>query len=154
MRSLIDDEGRLFGHVNVVDAIAVIGAVAFLIAGAVAVSGGSSAGSVATVELETTGPPYVLDAINDSADPLDEDVHWTGNARPHATFVIDDRADDLHERVTAARFDARIAIANRSGELHYRGQRLYVGRDATLDLGTTVVDVTVVDIGEVGRDGD
>lgn len=69
---LVDDEGNLFGAVNVIDALVVLGVVAVVVAGAAFVIGGDDEPApepetnttYATVDAGTQ-PAYVVDAINE-----------------------------------------------------------------------------------------
>jgi hypothetical protein len=141
--SIIDDEGRLFGVINVVDAVVVVFALAFLIAGVSLVYGvgpepeTSSETRYVTLDLGEQ-PTYVADRISegevltadDRRNRTITDVYRTrSNGNPHVF--------------------ARIAVNGTVTEGHFEhaGEPLRLGRELTLQTESyeTQGQITAVD---------
>jgi hypothetical protein len=100
---LIDEEGRLFGRVNIVDALVVVFALAVIAAGAALVLGGSGSGDTDPSEtmyvtVETTNQSATAlspgPVTYDGADANVTDVYYTPN-RAYLRLALDgDRTED------------------------------------------------------------
>lgn len=138
---MIDDKGRLFGVVNIIDAFVVLFMVAVVVAGVAVVSGSSGADAEeersVTVVVGSEVPAYVSDALADvDADRLanvtvvgEQTNATTGRQyhRVHATVEVEvtERAD---------------------GRLVADGQRVAVGGSFEVDLGRVVFEGAVREI--------
>lgn len=150
MAEVIDEQGRLLGLVNVIDAAVPLLLVAVTIAVASLVLT-PAAPSSTTVTVETGAPGYVVDAINASEHPADDvaGVRHVDVRERYRTNVSTPGYERTEYRIRLA---VDLETAGDAEVPTFRGQRLYVGREVTLDLGTTVVtgDVVRVDVGDDG----
>lgn len=148
----IDEEGYLFGLVNVVDALAVLLLVAVVVAGsAFVLQSGVQAqeqASHTTVVVQTAVAPYVVDALSEGRTPADD-------VRAVENVAVGDRLElngtDRYGSEAYYRVSLRVELATETGDdglVRFRGERLYVGRELQLDLGSTIVDVVVVEVSE------
>lgn len=151
---VIDEKGKLFGVINIIDLLVVLVFVSVVIAGAALVfQSGAEATDPAsepvnestTVVVETTVAPYVADAIRDGSPVLD-DISSVGDVHVVDTIEVNDTQTGRETRYRV-RFTATLVTqSDDNGLPEFRGERLYVGQTVRLDLGTTVVDGVVVDI--------
>ena len=135
---IIDDEGRLFGAVNIIDALVVLLVLAVVVAGVALVTGGGSTGErpTRTVVVDVgQQPDYVVDAIEEGSVGTSEVV-----AVENKTAIGDDGNDRLRLTVTLA------VTKNADGLPTFAEERLYVGRQIQLDLSTTIVSGTVIEM--------
>jgi len=144
---LIDDDGRLFGLINVIDLLAIVVAVAFLIAVSTLPIGpyGASEQQV-SVTVETEVPPYVTDELEaravESPTIRSIDVHSTVyDCTEHR------RLDRLRVRVVVQ------AIPRDDGGYRYSGQHLSVGTPIEIDAGRVLFEGTVVEINATATEG-
>lgn len=142
---LIDEDGNLLGYVNIVDFFVVLLTLSVVVAGIAFVAGESqdtsSNGSPRTVtpstliveEAKTTvifrvsdQPQYILDSIEEGPVPTEDivAVEEIGYIRTGSNQFR------VHMQITLN------TTINRSSLLMFRGQRLFVGRQLTLDLET------------------
>jgi hypothetical protein len=141
--AVIDEEGRIFGTVNVVDALVVLFALAVVVAGVALVTGGGgdteTETPTRTVVFETgTQPDYVVNSVTEGQVPTSEVV-----------AVENKRLRPPEGNATGSRLRLTVTLVveeNGDGLPTFAGERLYVGRDLQLDLGTTIVSGTVVDM--------
>lgn len=142
--SVLDDEGRLFGLVNIVDALLALGALALVVGVfALHVPGDTAATQQAAVTIETDVHPSVTDALREEAGSgpirdvgrVDRVTNATTDQRQHrvrVTAVVDIRRnrDRLYEadRQPTERF------------------RLAIGQRYTLDTPRVKLTGTIVDI--------
>jgi hypothetical protein len=134
---VIDDEGRLFGAVNVIDALVVLVVLAVAVAGVALVTGGGNSGETPTRTVVVDvgqQPGYVADAIEPG--PVETgDIVAVENATRYG-------GNDTRLRLTVT----LTVTENADGLPSFAGERLYVGRQLQLDLGTTIVSGTVVEM--------
>ncbi len=156
--ALIDDKGRLFGTVNIIDALALLFVLAAVAAGTAFVLGADDKGETAptdqqttTVTFQVTGvQPYVADAIPEG--PIDSDrIAAVENKSVRPTeVVVTDQNGTLHERqhprnkTVTLRVSLNTSIA--SGEPQFDQEPLEVGRRLTLDFGPVTVEGAVTKI--------
>jgi hypothetical protein len=155
---IIDEDGRVFGTVNVVDLLVSLLLVSVVIAGAALVfqSNAQAQGTSAdeevvtepqTVVVQTMVPPYVADAIEDGS-PIAEDVTGVSDVR-----VIEKITLNGTDAGTATRYRVRFTTTlvtqpDENGLPQFRDERLYVGQQVRLDLGTTIIDGVVVEMSD------
>lgn len=136
--AIIDDKGRLFGTVNIIDALVVLFVLAVAVAGVALLAGGGSSDETPTrTVVVDTGqqPDYVIDAIREGSVETSEVV-----AVENKTVISANGNETLRLTVTLA------ATENADGLATFAGERLYVGRQVRLDLRTTIVDGTVIEM--------
>jgi len=171
---VLDDEGRLFGAVNVVDALVVLFVLAVAVAGVALVTGAGDGTADPEPETRTvvvqTGaqPDYVVEAIEEGAvgtagvaaveelrvERSMETVYRVRGGTLEPVANSSDRyrvANGSLERVERPRTTLRLTVTlvveeTEDGLPVFGGERLYVGRNVRLDLGSTIVDGTVVDM--------
>lgn len=154
---LIDEDGRVFGVVNVIDLLVTVMFVGVVIAGGAFLFQSSAEATdptgepideTTTVVVETTVQPYVADAIEDGV-PVVEDVSSVSDTR------VVERVEREAVNGTQAgnrtqyrvRFTATLDTqSDENGLPEFRGERLYVGQTVRLDLGSTIVDGVVVEV--------
>lgn len=134
---VIDDEGFVFGLVNIIDILVVLLVLAVAAAGvALVTASDDTVTHTQTVTVRTTPQTdYVVRAIpegtvatQDVVRVVDTSVHQRNDSR----FIMD---ITVTLRVT---LDGNVPM--------YRDERVYVGRQLSLDLGTTIVDGTIIDV--------
>jgi hypothetical protein len=132
---LLDDEGRLFGVVNVIDALVVLFVIAVVVAGAGLVFGGgeSEPGTDTTyVTLDLgTHPAFVASAINEG------DSYSPGGAD---TITITDLQLTPEESSVRVHAKAEVEATVSDGSIEYDGAPLRLGR--TLNIRTDRYEVS------------
>lgn len=159
MVEILDDSGRVFGRVNVIDLFVVLIALAVFVAGVVLVAGGP-AGTGDPVEtepvvLEVTADdvePYVAEAVPAPGPIEGENVSRLRNVSVSPTQVVTTDSDgDVHLRdhPRLKRIDVTVEVAavRRNGTVRYADRRIYPGRKITVDLDTVVFRGKVTTIG-------
>lgn len=153
---VIDEQGRFFGVVNVVDLLVSLLFVSVVVAGAALVfpSGAQALDSASeqdaeskTVVVQTDVAPYVADAIKEGS-PVAEDVSSVSDVRIVEKTTINgtDADSEMGYRV---RFTVTLDTeSDERGLPEFRDGRLYVGQDVRLDLGTTIVEGDVVEMSD------
>jgi len=136
----IDKQGRLFGAINIVDALAVLIIIAAVLAGVALISGDSTSIKTVTVTGSATVDEHVADEVVSSPTVIDDDVQSVsvdaGNAtEDQVTLTI--TMDLMAEQTSPEAYEAR-------------NERLVVGRVLSIDFGTAIVSVRVVDIDPSG----
>lgn len=135
---VIDDEGFVFGLVNIIDVLVVVLLVLAVAAAGVALVTASddAATHTQTVTFRTTPQPdYVMEAIPRGIVPTQDVVLVVGTSiheQNDSRYVID---------ITVI-----LRVTLNDNFPMYRGERVYVGRPLSLDLGTTIVDGTIIDL--------
>lgn len=152
---LIDDQGYLFGTINVIDALAVVLVLAVVTAGTAFVLSNDQATEEeqqrVTVELEIKGvQPYIADAIP-TGTIRNDGVAAIENKSVHPTkVIINDQNGTLHEREHPRKQTVRLHVTLNStsvdGEPQFAGSALEVGRQLTFDLGPVTVKGTVTEV--------
>jgi hypothetical protein len=160
----IDENGRLFGAVNVIDAVGVVLIIALIIsAGAVFISTSSTGGGAASSENEvknatqTTTPtvtrttiavrfqllndaPYIVNGIDRGPVPSNENivaVLGTSRTTPVETGI--------NNTTSNASLRLRLNVTEQQSHVQFEDERLYIGQQFRLDLGNVVVDAIVTD---------
>jgi len=145
--TLIDDEGRLFGRVNIIDAFVVLVVIAVVFAGLLFVlvpdsSPSSSATRYATIDLGTQ-PDYVATLITEG-DSIQED-----NGETITITDVYATASGSDRRV---RVRARITAPVDSGTITYDGTPLRVGRNIRLQTDEYTTQGTVTSVANTTPD--
>ncbi|WP_135806359.1 DUF4330 domain-containing protein [Halorussus marinus] len=148
---LIDDKGRLFGTVNIIDALAVLLVLAVVAAGAALVLGddgqqtNTDRQTTTTVAFEISGvQPYVADAVPEG--PIDsESVAAVENKSVRPTeVVVKDQNGNLHERTHPRKQTVTLELTLNTTEtddgVRFEGEPLEVGRQLKLDFGPVTLD--------------
>ncbi|MFC4451022.1 DUF4330 domain-containing protein [Halorussus aquaticus] len=161
---LIDDKGRFFGTVNIIDALAVLFVLAVVAAGTTFVLGAddqptnapealtdNSTNTTTIVTLEITGiQPYVADAIPKG--PIDTDrITAVENKSVRPTEVVVTAQDGtLHEQQHPRKQTVTLRVSlnttTTEDDLTFGDKPLEVGRQLTLDFGQVTVEGTVTGI--------
>jgi len=140
---IIDEEGRLFGTINIVDALVVLLVFAVALAGIALVTGGESTETETrhvTLDLGTQ-PEFVVDriAVGDTATLEDEFGNMT---------ITDTH---LTTAGSGSRLVVRVAVTGREpvegGQFTFGGEPLRLGRQLTFRNDTYVVNGTVSAVG-------
>ncbi len=151
---IIDENGRVFGTVNIVDLLVSLLLVSVVIAGVALVfqsnaqaqgtsADGETVSEPQTVVFQTTVAPYVADAIEDGS-AVAEDVNSVTDVRVVEKTVVNDTDAGTVTRYRV-RFTATLVTQpDENGLPQFREERLYVGQQVRLDLGTTIIDGVVV----------
>jgi len=156
---LIDDKGRLFGTVNIIDALAVLLVLAVAAAGAAFVLDQSpainqtdqSTNTTTTVTFQISGvQPYVADAIPEGSIDTDR-ITAVENKSVHPTEVIvTDQNGTLHERQHPRKQTVTLEVSlnttTTEDDTLFAGKPLKVGRQFTLDFGPVTVKGTVTKV--------
>lgn len=150
MVKIVDEQGRFFGLVNVIDLLVVLLVLSVAVAGVAIVTGGDTEkeqSSQESVILDVTVErvePYVVDAIPAPRSTTDTDLRILDVSTAPALIIVNDSAGSPHVRdhPWLQTVDVRVEVmATRAGDtLQYNGNRLLVGRPVTLDLGTVVLE--------------
>lgn len=140
---MIDERGRVFGVVNVVDLLVSTFVVALFASGVVVVAddiGVGTSESVRQTVVVETGPhgAHVSEAITSGDVPTAEGL----SVRNVAVVNETDSGSTLHLTVSL-----RVQQTD-DGLPQYRGERLVVDRTLRLDLGDVIVSGRVIDIVE------
>jgi hypothetical protein len=151
-RSLLDDEGRLFGLVNVIDVLVVLLFLAVVVAGVTLLlpGGGEADTRYATIDLGEQ-PEYVAERIS----PGDE---WDPDGTAHSLTITDvyrfDVDGSTNVTIRAEINGTRIepADAGDAPTLEFRGDRLRLGRTLGIDTGEYSADGQVTRVDQSGRD--
>ncbi|WP_049898134.1 DUF4330 family protein [Halococcus agarilyticus] len=167
----IDENGRLFGTVNVIDAVGIVLLIALIVsAGAVFVSVSSTDGGA-----ETSGT-----ASEDATGTVSGNATETGGSNanrssivvrfqllddaPYIVEAIDEGPVPGNENITAvlgtsrttpvetgpnttsnASLRLRLDVTEQQGRVQFEGERLYIGKEVQLDLGDVIVNAIVTD---------
>ncbi|MFT4920970.1 MAG: hypothetical protein ACI8XM_000162 [Haloarculaceae archaeon] len=159
MVEFIDDNGRVFGLVNVIDLLVVLVVLAVLAARIALVVGSNEPESepepettTATVEVRISGiQSYVASSIP-QAGPLEAgNVSRITNrtVRPQEVVVQNESGDLLvraHPRLQTALLEVSLPVTETEGDLQFDGSPLEIGRTVSLDFGHLELDGTVTGI--------
>ena len=165
----IGENGRLFGVVNVIDAVGVVLLIALIVsAGAVFIATSSTGNGTENPEnvsenaTETTTPtvnrtmmvvrfqllndaPYVVNAIENGPVPSNENI--TAVVGVSRTTPV---PTGLNNTTSNASLRLRLNVTEQQGRMEFEGERIYIGKHLRLDLGKVIVDAVVTDF-EVNR---
>ncbi|WP_302080914.1 DUF4330 domain-containing protein [Salinibaculum rarum] len=141
---VIDENGRVFGVVNVIDLLVVLLLLAVVAAGAALVlgTGGESNPETATITIRADGvEPYVADAVPAVGDVDGGNVTSIENKTVEpATIITTNSAGDVlvreHPRLKTVTVTVIVNISQTDGTPMLDQQRLKVGNSVGLDLGT------------------
>jgi hypothetical protein len=136
---LLDEEGNLFGLVNVVDA----GAVVFML---LLVVGGVGAYTYETAGDDTPEPMVFQQVVVESTN-VSGPVGALRAGPVSTPGIVAVENVEVREKGnnTTVRFAVRLRVEQRNGLVYYDGSRLFIGRTLTLDLGQVTVEGTVVE---------
>jgi len=151
---VIDEQGRLFGTVNVIDALVVLVVLSTVVAGAALVVGQESPAEPREITIAAQTPPvqpYVAAAIPEgSVDGSSVVAVHNKSIRPTTVAV---RADNgtLHERDHPLNRTVTMAVTLSVSEVpddgvtayRFNDEPLEIGRDVTFDFGRVSVNGTV-----------
>ena len=154
MVEVLDEEGNLFGVVNVIDALVVLLVVAVLVAGASLVLGTDSTGpdkKAIDVEYKSENlRPHVVDAISEGTVTSGDDIQIHDKSVSASQVVTRDQAGNLsvrqHPINQTVTLRLGLNVTEQDGEYVYDEQPLEIGTELTLDLGETTVTGEVVAI--------
>ena len=138
---IIDEEGRLFGTINVVDALVVLVVLAVAIAGIALVAGGESVETetrYVTVDLGTQ-PEFVVDQLDvGDTSTLDDEF---GNLTITDTY--------LTRSTAGTQAMARVRVTGRAteGRFTFDGEPLRLGRSLSFENETYAVNGTITAVG-------
>jgi hypothetical protein len=90
------------------------------------------------ISVQTTTPKYIANAITEGNVSASSDIIAVRHK------IIEPNLQD--ENVTVELTIEAIVTRNQDQQLMYRGSRLFIGRDLRLDLGRTIITVTVTDL--------
>ena len=154
---VLDNHGRLFGTVNIIDALAVLLVLAVAAAGTAFVLGtddqptGPTEQPTSTVTLEITEvQPYVADAIPEGPIKTDAVAAVENKSVRPAEVIVADQNGTLHEREHPRKKTVTLAVSLNTtvedDETLYNGKPLEIGRQLTLDLGPVTVKGNVTNL--------
>jgi hypothetical protein len=140
---LIDDQGNLFGVVNVIDALVALLTLAVVVAGVALVFGGGGGGgepetTYATLDLGTQ-PDEVITALNEGDYDTSEGI--PGNLTISDLYIVS--AGDQSRAIARVEIEA---ISN-DGVITYDGGPLRLGRSLTIATNRYEVSGTIRDVG-------
>lgn len=159
--NIIDDEGNLFGTVNIIDALVLVLILAVVVSGIVFVSGeNESSSSTGPEEVEPVGvtmevvgvQPYVADAL--TTGPVDTEgiVAIENKSVSPTTVVVEDDSGNLHEREHPQQQTVTLQVTLQSTMSQdgptFREKPLEVGQTFELDFGDVTVETTVTNLAD------
>ncbi|WP_436935217.1 DUF4330 domain-containing protein [Halovenus marina] len=141
---VIDDKGRLFGKINIIDALAILFVLAVIVAGVALVTGGDNSTSKTSTQTVVFDigqqPQYIIDAIEEGSVEKEAIV-----AVKNKTVIPAKRTDIPLNCTDQVRLTVALTVSETADGLPmFKGERLYIGRQVRLDLWTTIVNGTVV----------
>lgn len=145
--NLLDEEGRLFGVINLIDTFAVLLAIGIVVAGAVVfVPGIFEQNEEITVQVQANNvPSYVANSTETGPVPSNDNIVAVVNKSSNSSMRTPNGTR------TIIILHVRILVSSDEGELYFGNDRIYVGNQVTLDLGNVVVDGVVTDISETNN---
>lgn len=140
---IVDDEGYLFGWVNIIDALVILLIIAIVAASlslAFSPTRNETQTKTQVIRFQTVPEPaYVVNAIPEgrvSTDTIVAVENKSIQKGPNETYVV-----LLRVRI--------VITQNDDGFPMFKNERLYIGRKMQLDFGTTIVDGVVVRMGPI-----
>lgn len=143
---VIDENGRVFGIINVVDLLVVLLLLAVLSVGAALVIGGDAGDDQQTESVTFTVEatdiqPYVADALPSPGELDDGNVTRIENASVEPATVLTTNASGAvltreHPRLKTVTLTVTVDAQRIDGTYHVGNQGLKVGHSVRLDLGT------------------
>lgn len=160
MVALIDEDGRLFGLVNIVDLLVVLIVVAMVAAGWALLSGNlgpepatdNSQNTTTVVTFESQAvEPYVAEAIQNGSVGGSEVVAVRSKTVEPATVVVPDQNGQLHVRQHPRKkaVTLRLELDTERSETgpRFRDRPLQIGQRLRLSIGNVTVTGNVTNIG-------
>jgi hypothetical protein len=152
LSSVIDDDGRIFGLINVIDALVLIGAVAILLLGVVlwAPAGGDTGTETRYVTIEIESQPAYL------AEQIREGDRMTPAGTSGAVTITDVyqymNSDGDITTIARAEVDgtALNSVANETDAIRFGGNPIRYGSEFELSMTNYVVTGTIVEIDREG----
>jgi len=153
--NLIDDKGRFFGTVNIIDALAVLLILAVVGSGAAFVLGTdeqpTNQSEDTTVTFEVTGvQPYVADAIPEGSIESESITAVKNKSVRPTEVVVEDQNGGLHERThpqeKTVALQVTLNTTTTDEDVLFQNEPLEVGRELTLDFGPVTVKGTVTSL--------
>jgi hypothetical protein len=156
MGRILDEKGRLFGTINVVDVLVVLVVLAVVAAGVALVFGGDSSDSRTTtmdVRAENV-QPYVANAIP-IGDVSEGNVERVLNASATPKQILAITADGElvirdHPRLKTVETTVEVPVSDDGNGVQFQGQRLKIGQRVTLDFGLVELTGNVTAVGTSG----
>ncbi|WP_276299030.1 DUF4330 domain-containing protein [Halorussus lipolyticus] len=154
--AIIDEKGRLFGKVNVVDAFVLLLVLTVVgVGGAFVLGGGgdsTGADQTATVRMEVTEvQPYVADAISTGPVGSDGVVAVRNKSVGPAIVTVTTANGTLrqreHPRKRTVELSVELDVTGAGDDPTFKGKELEVGRTVTLDLGRVTVEGPITAVG-------
>lgn len=159
---VIDEKGRLFGTINIIDALVIVLIVAVLASGIALVAGSDSTpdqqtdattnttNTTVTIEIEST-QQHVADAIPGGTTEINETIVTVENKRIEPrTVVVKTEDDELVEREHPTQktltLEVTLETTDEDVGVSYLGTPVRVGEELTVDFGTGRVTGTVTDV--------
>ena len=155
--NFIDDKGRIFGTVNIIDALAVLLVLAVVAAGTAFVLGTDDqptttdqpTNTTTAVTFEITGvQPYVADAIPEGPVKTDAVVAVQKKSIQPTEVIVKDQNGTLHERTHPRQKTVTLQLTlnttTTEDDILFGDEPIEVGRGLTLDFGPVTVKGTVV----------
>ena len=151
--NLIDDKGRLFGTVNIIDALAVLLVLSVAAAGAAFVLGtdeqpeqssATNKHTKTTVTFQVTGvQPYVADAIPESPIKANEIAAVRNKSVQPTEVIVTSQNGTLHEQPHPRKKTVTLRVAlnttRTEQDVLFQDKPLEIGRQLTLDFGPVTV---------------
>lgn len=132
---VIDDEGFVFGLLNIIDVLVVLLVLAVATAGLALVTASNDTGTQSVTVQTTPQPDYVVAAIEVGPVPTDEVIAVKGKA-----------VSQVDNGRFVAVLEVKLRVSLQGNVPMFQDERLYIGRTLTIDFGRTVVDGTVIDM--------
>lgn len=151
---LLDDTGRLFGVVNVIDALVVLLLLASTIAGATLLLGDqgpteTTTETTVTLQIQNV-QPFVAKAVPTGSVPTDSIVAVRNMSVEPATVIVQSQNGTLYQRkhprnqtVTAT---VTLITTEQDSDRQFEGEPLEIGRRLKLDFGDVTVHGTVTKV--------
>lgn len=154
--NLIDDQGRLFGMINLIDALVVLVVLVGIGAGVTFLLGGNAeteqpSKTEMTITVRAVGlQPFVADAISEGPVADDSVVAVENTHVEPTTMVVSDQNGTLHEREHPKKRTATLRLTvnatKEESELLFRDTPLEIGQRLNLDLGKVTIKGVVVEL--------
>lgn len=156
MVELLDENGRVFGVINIIDLLAVLLIVAVIVAGVAIVTGSNSQDDksgesmTVTVRIEEV-QPYVASAIPDEGTVSDGTVSRIVNKTvAPAEVVVTDQNGQFHvrehPRLRTVVIKVEITVTRANGNQLFEDQPVTIGRQVALDFGSVEVNGHITEI--------
>lgn len=142
---ILDKDGRLFGVINIVDVMVLLMAIAVVVAGVALVTGAEPEKNPATEETttETLSITYRLEAVPEF---LPEPIEIGPVKNNDALVAVTNKSvvERSENETVTVDITVETRVTKKNGLTYYNGERIYVGKQITLDLGHVVVNPIVI----------